>query len=682
MADLGAKLLCAGVVGVWAALVATSAVSQMRTIAAEKAAVDASVRPGDDFYGHANGAWLKAAPPPDGLARTDTTSMLRAQNARRVRELVEQAAAPGGRALARKVGDYYASRLDRAAVEAKGMAPLAGELTAIAAITDRRGLAVQLGRSLRLDDGSNAGTESLWGVWVHQGFHDPDHYTVHLVQGGLGLGEAGDYLGADGTARRALYAGHVARVLAAAGLDRAQARAGQVVALETAIAATHASRADTDDVFKTDNGWSRADFAARAPGLDWDAFFAAAGMARAGRFVVWQPGALSGGAKLAAEQPLEAWKDYLAFHLVEHYGEVLPGAVADERRAFEAALAGAPSPPPLDARQAAIAATEAAFGDGVGRLYAERHFPPRAKAAAEAMVGNIRTAFRARIAGLGWMEPATRARAFAKLQALRVGLGYPQRWTDYSGLQVVRGDALGNLRRAEAFAYRRELAKLQRPVDADEWAGTLHPQMVGAVLNLSPNSMQFAAGLLQPPYFDADGDGAANYGSAGAGIAHEISHSFDEVGEIYDARGRLGHWQSAQDGERQRAATAPLAAQLDACCPAPGLCARGGQVLAESSADLVGLAVAHDAYLLSLHGQADAVKDGLSGEQRFFLAFARRWRRSQSDAALRRQIETDSHAPGQCRAELARNLDAWIQAFGVRPGDRLYLPPEARVRVW
>ncbi|HMI18152.1 MAG TPA: M13 family metallopeptidase [Sphingomonas sp.] len=649
--------------------------------------VDPSIRPADDFYGYANHAWLESVTLPDGASSIDTSSMLRAANAQRVRDLIADAVvlaqAPPVSPDTRKIGDYYLSRLDLAGIDAKGLSPLSGDLAAIAAIGDRKALAAWLGRTLRLDDGTNQQTESLWGVWIHQGFHDPDHYAAHFVQGGLGLAQD-DYLGstADTAAHRALYRAHVANLLRLSGLDQPEIRAARVLDLEIAIARTHASRADTDDVFKTDNDWRAADFAARAPGIDWAAYFAAAGLDPATRFVVWQPQGVIGGASLVATQPLDAWKDYLSFHLIDHYAAVLPQAVRDERRAFDAHLAGAPMPPAPDPQPQALAATQAAFGDAIGRLYVDHYFPPRAKAAAEDMVANIRTAFRARIAGLTWMAPETKAKALAKLAALRVGLGYPESWVDYSQLAVVRGDAFGNLQRAETFAYHRETAKLSRRVDPDEWAGGLYPQAVGAVLNISPNTMDFAAGLLQPPYFDPAGDAASNYGSAGAGIAHEISHSFDEVANLYDAQGRLGLWWSKDDLAHYQAATAPLAAQLDTCCPGPDACAHGKQIVGESSADLAGLLVAHDAYLLSLHGKRDVVKNGLTGEQRFFIAFAQRWRRLQTDAALQRQIATDTHAPPVCRADLVRNVEAWARVFGVRPGDKLYLKPEARFRVW
>jgi putative endopeptidase len=632
---------------------------------------------GDDFYSYANSAWLKTTQLPEGATKLDTTSMLRAENARRVRLLIENSvetakgAGPKSRSDVHKIADYYLSLIDTASIEAKGLAPLAGELANIAAIRDRRTLAAELGRTVRLDDGGNQRTESLWGVWIHQNFHDPEHYAVHLVQGGLGLSEPADYMdpAPAEAARRADYRLHIATALRLAGLDLSDARAVRVLELETAIARIHASRADTDDVFKTDNPWHRADFEANAPGFAWDAYFSAAGLDHAQSFVVWQPQALVGSAKLVAAQPLDTWKDYLTFHLIEHYASVLPKA--NGSKSVQS-----------NVEAEALAATEAAFGDALGRLYVERYFPPREKLAASAMVENIRTAFRSRLAHLPWMTPATRLKALAKLAALRIGLGYPETWTDYSSLTIVRGDAFGNLQRLERFAYERERAKLSRPVDQNEWAGQLHPQMVGAVLNISPNTMQFAAGLMQSPFFEARGDKAANYGSAGAGIAHEISHSFDELGNQYDARGRLGVWWSKNDFAGYRAVSDALVTQLGGCRPGHGIIVRGMQVRAESTSDLGGLMVAYDAYQISLGGKPDRIRDGLTGDQRFFIAFARRWRRLQTDADMIAQNTADNHALPLCRSNLVQNMAAWVRAFDVKPGDKLYARPEDRVRIW
>lgn len=636
----------------------------------------AAVRPGDDFNAYANAEWVKETPLPPGLATYGPSSMLRAESAKRVRALIEAAATlKSATGAARKIGDYYASWMDTDSIEAKGLAPVAADLAAIAALRDRKALSSYLGATLRPDDGTNTETEGLFGVWAHQGFHDPDHYIPHLVQSGLSL-DREDYL--DNTPakadRRKAYRSHVAAVLTLAGIDQGDARAERVLALEAAIARTHASAADTADVFKTDNLWRRADFQAKAPGLDWDAYFKAARLERQSQLQVWQPSAVIGAASLVASQPLEAWRDYLAFHRLQHDTPVLPNAFRQEAAAF----AGAPGP---DRAQQARAAADTALGEAIGKLYVDRYFPPEAKAAAVAMAETIRAAFRVRIEAAAWMAPETKAKALTKLAAVKVGLGYPDSWTDYAGLRVVRGEAFANLRRAEAFAYRREIDRLSQPVDPAEWGGIL-PHTVNALIVLSPNALQFSAGLLQPPYFDAAGDAAANYGSAGAGMAHEISHSFDELGAIYDDQGRLGNWWTADDLARYRAAGVALAKQYDAYCPEAGLCLHGAQIVDENSADLIGLAVAHDAYRLSLQGRVDVVKNGLTGEQRFFLAFAQRWRTVRTPAALSRQVMTDTHAPWEYRADTVRNLDAWYQAFDIQPGDRLYLRPDERVRIW
>ena len=682
MFDTGTRPL--GLIAACAAVLFGGAALAQSTSSAN-AAIDPLVRPGDDFYAYANNAWIKATKLVPGQSRTDITAILRAGNADRIDGLVEGAlTAPPSRAAipARKVALYYAGQLDIAGIEAKGLAPLAGDLAAIAAISDTEALARHLGRSLRLVDAANLTTDGPWGIWIHQGFHDPDHAAIHLLQGGLGLAQPEAYLSlaAEQVANRAFYRTYVTNILRLAGFDQANVRAERVLALETAIAATHASQAETDDVFKTDNAWGRADFVIKAPGLDWAAYFAAAGLPPDAGFVVWQPGAVIGGARLAASQPLEAWRDYLAFHLIDHHTTVLPRAFGDARRAFDAR--GRALLPPADPKARAIAGTEAALGDAIGQLYVARYVPPQAKAAATEMAENLRLAFHSRLETLTRMSPQTRAKALNKLAGLRIGLAYPDTFIDYSRLMLAPGEAFGNFQRSEAFAYRHEVARLRRPIDPDAWAGYLHPQAVGADINVSPNAMQFTAGLLQPPYFDFTGDPAANYGSAGAGMAHEIAHSFDELGNLYDDRGRLGGWWSLTDLAGYRAASGALAAQLNACCPSPDACAHGRQVLAESAADLAGLAVAHDAYRLSLHGVADPVKGGLTGEQRFFVAYAQRWRRLQTDADLARQIATDPHAAPACRANLVRNLDAWSQAFDVQPSDRLYLKPEDRIRIW
>jgi predicted metalloendopeptidase len=364
---------------------------------------------------------------------------------------------------------------------------------------------------------------------------------------------------------------------------------------------------------------------------------------------------------------------------LEHYASVLPKAVAAEHFAFYGTImSGAQQMP--DRNKEAVAATNGALGQAVGQLYTQRYFPREAKARAQAMVNDLITAYRGRISNLTWMSAQTKQQSLTKLAALQVIVGYPDVWIDYASLDVARGDAFGNMRRAEAFNRLRNLAKLKQPVDPIEWP--INPQVPGAVIMFSPNAEFFSAAILQAPYFESEGDSASNYGSAGAAMAHEISHSFDELGNIYDAQGRLGDWWTAEDHARYRKAGEKLVEQFNRYCPLPGLCVNGKQVLSESIADMAGLLVAHDGYVLSLKGKSDVIIGGLSGEQRFFLAFAKRWRKLQTETALRQQLKTDTHPPGEYRSDTVRNVDRWYEIYKVAPDDKLYLKPEDRVRIW
>jgi predicted metalloendopeptidase len=602
----------------------------------------------------------------------------------RVRDLIQDAAVarPSRDSVVQKVGDYYASFMDEEGIEAKGLAPLASDLATIAAISNRTSLSSYLGATLNIEvDGLTANADHVFGAWVNQSFEDSEHYVFHLLQGGLGMPDRNDYLDPSPKIAelRTQYQAHIASILKLVKIADSDRRAARLLSLETRIAQGHTPDADASDVFKQNNPWKRTDFNIKAPGIDWDAYFAAAGVADQSEFVVWQPSAVTGTSVLVGTEDIELWKDYLRFHLIEHYANVLPKAVASEDFAFYGTILSGTHQAPERSKDA-IAATNAALGQGVGQLYTQRYFPPEAKAKAQAMVGDLITAYRARITNLNWMSAQTKEKALAKLAALKIGVGYPDTWIDYSSFRVERGDAFGNMRRAEAFNRLLNLAKLRRPADPGEWR--IDPQIVGAVIVFSPNSEFFSAGILQPPYFDSQGDAASNYGSAGAGIGHEISHSFDDLGNIYDAGGRLGNWWTAEDLTRYHAAGAKLAAQFDGYCPLSDLCVNGKQVLGENIADLAGLLVAHDAYVLSLKGKADVVTGGQTGEQRFFLAFARRWRKIQLEDALRRQIKTDSHSPGEYRSDTVRNVEGWYKAFDVTRGDKLYLNPEDRAQIW
>ena len=678
-------LLCSrALVGVLAAVVLLPATAPSLAQNAKANDMDRSIKPGDDFYGYANGGWLRTVAIPAGQASYDTRAIVNEKTSGRVRDLMQQAAGarlPRG-SVAQKVGDYFASFMDEDGIEAKKLTPLADEMALISAITNKASLSAYLGTTLNSEfDALTANADHIFGFWINQGFEDAEHNVVHLWQGGLGMPDRDDYIDASPqmTALRAQYRAHLAAVLKLAGISDYETRAARVVSLETRIAQAFAPDADAADVFKQNNPWKRADFVVKAPGMDWNAYFKSAGLGEQSDFIVWQPSAVTGVSALVESENIDVWKDYLRCHLIEHYASVLPKAVTAEHFAFYGTVLSGTQQAP-DRNQSAIAATNGALGQAVGQLYTQRYFPPEAKAKAQAMVSDLITAYRGRISNLTWMSPATKEKALAKLAALKVIVGYPDTWIDYSTLDIARGDAFGNMRRAEAFLRSRNLAKLKQPVDPIEWP--INPQIPGAVIMFSPNAEFFSAGILQPPYFDSQGDSASNYGSAGAGMAHEISHSFDELGNIYDAQGRLGGWWSAADRNQYHAAAAKLVAQMNSYCPFADLCVNGKQVLTESIADLAGLLVAHDAYVLSLKGKDDVVIGGLSGEQRFFLAFAQRWRKIQSEAALRKQIATDTHSPGEYRSDAVRNVDDWYKAYDVAPTDKLYLKPEDRVRIW
>jgi predicted metalloendopeptidase len=645
---------------------------------------DTSVRLGDDFYRYANGNWLARAAIPPGKQSYDTRAELTAKVSGQVHDLILEAAASHSAkgSNAQKAGDYYASFLDVASIDAKGFAPLADEMAAIAAITNKTLLSAYLGSTLNSEvDGLTSNSDHVFGVWINQGFEDADHNFPHVLQGGLGLPDRDNYTDPSPKVAelRAKYRAHIAAVLKLTGLADSETGAERILSLETRIADAFAPDSDAADIFKQNNTWKRTEFAVKAPGMDWEAYFKSAGLAGQPDFIIWQPSAVAGVSALVDSEGIDAWRDYLRFHLIEHYAAVLPSATAAEHFAFYGRILSGTQQAPSRVDEA-IAATNGALGQAVGQLYTQRYFPPDAKARAQAMATDLIGAFRTRISNLTWMSPPTKDKALAKLAAFEIGIGYPETWTDYSTLEVVRGDAFGNMKRAEAFNRLRNLAQLRRPVEPIEWP--INPQIPGAVIMFSPNAEFFSAAILQPPYFDSQGDSASNYGSAGAGMAHEISHSFDELGNLYDVHGRLGKWWTADDVARFRAEAAKVIAQQDAYCPFTDVCVKGKQVVGESVADLAGLLVAHDAYVLSLKGKADVVIGGLSGEQRFFLAFAQRWRRLQSEAALRGQIATDTHPPGEYRSDAVRNVDAWYKAYNIGNRDKLYLKPEDRVRIW
>ena len=653
----------------------------------DTAGMDRAVKPGDDFFQYANGGWIRQTEIPADRSTYGSFAILTELTDRRVADLIQEAAkdgAPAGSDL-RKVGDYYVGFMDTTAIETAGPGAVKPTLDSIASIGDRKDLARFLGSTLRADvdalNNTNFYTENLFGLWVAQDLDDPGHYSPFLLQGGLGMPDRSYYLDSSSAmvSIRTKYQEHVAAMLGLAGVANPGAKAAGIVGLENRIAEVHWSREASGDVSKSNNHWSRGDFGAKAAGLDWDAYFEAAGLGRTQRFVVWQPSAVTGISALVASEALDTWKDYLTFHAIQSRAAVLPAAFDRQSFAFFGpVLTGAKQQ--RDRWKRAVAATNQALGFAVGRLYAERFFPAEEKARAQAMVADLIAAFRDRIDRLDWMAPATKKEAKAKLAVLKVGVGYPDSWPDYTGLEIRPGDAYGNLERARLFRYRQSVARLGRPVDRSEWVMT--PQTVNAVNLPAMNAMNFPAAILQPPYFDPRRPLAMDYGAMGAIIGHEVSHSFDNQGALFDSRGRLHNWWTPADFKHFETSSAQLVAQYDRYRPFPDLAVNGKQTLGENIADLAGLAAAYDAYHRALRGKPAPSALGLTGDQQFFLSYAQSWRRKSREPALRNGILTDGHAPSQYRALTVRNLDPWYPAFDVKPGQELYLPPTDRVRVW
>jgi endothelin-converting enzyme/putative endopeptidase len=649
--------------------------------------MDRSVKPGDDFYEYANGDWLKRTEIPPDRAEVGVFSVLGDLSSKNTAALIAEIAKsnPPAGSGARKVADLYNSYMDEAAIETKGLTPLRPHLEAIAAIRDRRELAHALGETLRADvdalNNTNFHTENLFGLWVAPGFNDSEHYTAYLMQGGLQLPDREYYLGDNERMRtiRAQYQAHISAMLELAGFADTDARASRIVELEHDIAKTHRSLAENEDIHKANNTWTQPDFATKAPGLDWAEYFRGAGISQQASFMVWQPEAFTGECALVASAPLDTWKDWLAFHLIEDYALVLPKALADERFAFVGkTLNGTPEQLPRWRRGVYLVNNQ--LGDAVGQLYAQRYFSPEAKAQAQALVDNLIAAYHKRLASLTWMDPATKAEADAKLAALYVGVGYPETWRDYSSYEVKADDIFGNIWRGELSEYRREVGRLGKAVDRKEWSMT--PQTVNAVNLPLQNALNFPAAILQPPFFDPQAPAAANYGAIGAIIGHEISHTFDAEGSAFDAKGRVRNWWTAADMAHFEAATAKLAAQYDTYKPFPDLSVNGKQTIDEDIADVAGLSDAYDGYQASLGGKPAPTVNGFSGDQQFFIAFGQAWGAKAREAALRQQVMTDPHAPAEDRADTVRNVDAWYAAFDVKPGEKLYLGQPQRVRIW
>ncbi len=649
--------------------------------------LDKSVQPGDDFNEYANGSWIKSATIPDDRSSVGVFLDVFEKAEQRNKDLIQGIAKsnPGAGTDERRVADYYAAYMDDATIEKRGLAPLQPRLDQIDGISDKTALARAMGENLQVDvdplNATNYHTEHLFGLFVTQGLEDPQHSYPYLLQGGLGMPNRDYYLSDDArmAGLRDKYRDYISALLGEAGIKDSKAKAQSILALETKIAKAQASIVDTENIHKANNPWAMADFAKKAPGLDWATYFQAAGIADQDTIYAWQPDAITKISALVASEPLQTWKDFLAFHALNHNASLLPKAYADLAFGFYGTtLSGVPQQ--RDRWKRAIAATNGALGDAIGQLYVKQYFPASSREQVQQLVSNLLAVFPDRIDKLDWMSDATKAKAKEKVTATQVSVGYPDTWRDYSSLEVKPDDAFGNAVRAEQAETRHQLGKLGKPVDRGEWWMT--PQTVNAVNLPLQNALNFPAAILEPPFFDPKADDAANYGAIGAVIGHEISHSFDNLGAEFGANGKLENWWSPEDSAHFKAAGQKLIEQYNAYEPLPGLHINGEQTLGENIADLAGLQVAHEAYLKSLDGKPAPVIDGLTGDQRFFLAFAQVWRSKMRDEALRARVIGDGHSPGSYRAQTVRNIDAWYDAFGAKDGQKLYLKPDDRVRIW
>ena len=637
---------------------------------------DTAVKPGDDFYRYADGHWLDTHQIPADRTRWSSFDELDERSQQQVLSIVQAlpADAPEG-SNAQKVGDYYRAFIDSAAIEQKGLAPARAGLDAIAAAKNHHDLTRLMGR---VDLGLKAPLRLA--IAIDQ--KNPDRYMVVLTQSGLGLPDRDYYLKDDAvyTALRAKYVAHIGRMLSLAGEPNTAAQAQSILEVETRIAKLHWAAAKRRERDLTYNPRTRPELEQMAPGFFWETLLATEGVDVQPQFVVRELDAVESLAQLFLQVPVDTWRSYFKYHYLVSVAALLPRAFDEESFDFyRRTLNGQQQQRERSKR--AVEALDSDLGEAVGALYVERFFPASSREQVRALVENLRASYAERIQHLSWMTPATKKVALEKLAAFHPKLGYPDKWRDYSALSIVKSDAFGNSVRANVFEWHRQVERLGNPTDRAEWGMT--PQTINAYYNPTFNEVVFPAAILQPPFFDPHADPAVNYGGIGAVIGHEMGHGFDDQGSKSDARGVLHTWWEAADTAAFKQRTDSLAAQYDQFEALPALKVNGRLTLGENIGDLGGVSVALEAYHRSLGGQPAPVRDGLTGEQRFFLSFAQIWHSLDRDEALRSQVLSNPHSPPRFRVNgVVRNIDAWYSAFDVQPGDKLYLAPDERVRIW
>ncbi len=659
-----------------------TAIKKGQTLAAGVATeyIDPAVRPQDDFYEYLNGKWMKTVEIPADKSSWGSFAKLRDDTLPQLRGIIEKAAAgnPAKGTDAQRIGDYYASFMDEAKLEQLGITPLNGELAKIAALKDKSELPALLAHLGKI------GVNVPYDFGIHQDNKDSTKYVADIYQSGLGMPDRDYYLKADDAKladAKAKYLTHVEKTLALAGDKNAAANAKAIVDFETELAKVQWTKVELRDPIKAYNKVPLADMGKVAPDYDWNGYLQATGIAGKTTYViVSQPTYLKGFAEISNKTSLDTWKAYLTMHLVDAYANYLNKAFVDERFDFYGkTLSGVKEMEPRWKR--GVGAIERSQGESLGKLYVAEYFPPERKARMEALVKNLLVAYKQSIDKLDWMSPATKKEAQAKLAKFTPKIGYPNKWKDYSALVVSRDDLVGNVMRSRDVEYNRELNKLGKPIDRDEWGMT--PQTINAYYNPEMNEIVFPASILQPPFFDANADDAVNYGGIGAVIGHEISHGFDDQGAQYDGDGNLRDWWTAADHKNFEAKTKMLVNQYNQFEPIKGYHVNGELTLGENIADNSGLAIAYKAYKISLKGKKAPVIDGLTGEQRLYMGWAQVWRTKMREQQQIVQVKTDPHSPGQFRANgTLRNQPGFYDAFKVKQGDKMYLAPQERVIIW
>jgi len=642
--------------------------------------LDTAVRPQDDFYAYVNGIWTRNTEIPADKSTWGTYIELREIAQGQLRSVIESAVKRPGKAGSEthKIADLYTSFLNEKARNAAGFEPLHAELARVAAIKDKQELPALFAYL------QGNGIQTPFSAGVSPDAQNPEMYTVSINQSGLGLPDRDYYLKDDDaklSGVRAKYQQHIATMLAMSGDQDSVAHAAQILDIETRLAGVQWTRVQMRDPVKSYNRVAFDQFGTLAPAFDWQAYFAAAGLApKASSAVVRQPSFLTGMSEIVANVPLDAWKSYFNWRIIESYASYQDSAAVKERFAFEGTvLRGVPQSEPQ--WQLALRFTDGALSDAVGKLYVQTWLPPETKPRVMAMFNNFVASFKDGIDKLDWMSPETKKEAQAKLAALKPKIAYPDKWRDYSSMKTSPTDLIANVRAARVWSRQNNLDKLGQPVDRDEWWMT--PQTVNASYSPLLNSITIPAAILQPPFFNVKAEDAVNYGFLGITFGHEISHAFDDSGSQYDAHGRLRNWWTAEDRAAFKARAAGLVKQYGAYSPVPGYYINGELTLGENIGDNSGLSITYNAYKRSLGGKPSPVLDGLTGEQRLYIGFAQKWRAKLRAEAAIAQIKSDPHSPGEFRAKgTVMNQPGFYEAFGIKPGDPMYLPPEQRVIMW